>query len=153
MFSDNDYNVGYCSEPLNHNDLRKIAVKNLEGMEPLLQATFEASDDGYALKIALPHIVSASLEVRLANGFLVVDAQRNKIKTTSSTEQHSVERVYSGLEKSFKLPSDADEDTIEATFDHNVLQVTFRKMPSQANKRMLLSKPAMFTDARYRKLQ
>jgi HSP20 family molecular chaperone IbpA len=133
----------YCSEPVNHKNLRKLAVKNVVGFEPLLAIELVEGDCDYTYHVPLPNVATATLEVKLKNGCFTIKAERSHWQAVSVQGQtYKTERVYGGVEKSIEIPADADEGSVQASFKHNILIVKFMKTQSGGRSVHLMNKPA-----------
>jgi HSP20 family molecular chaperone IbpA len=136
-------NSFYCSEPVNHKSLRKLAVKNVVGFEPLLAIELVEGDCDYTYHVPLPNVATATLEVKLKNGCFTIKAERSHWQAVSVQGQtYKTERVYGGVEKSIEIPADADEGSVQASFKHNILIVKFMKTQSGGRSVHLMNKPA-----------
>ena len=85
--------------------------------------------DGYRFSIDLPGLKSDSLEVKVEDGTLVINAERNEPVRGKDDQVHRAERHYGRIHRHFGLPSDVGHDAIKAAYKDGVLEVTIAKRP------------------------
>jgi HSP20 family protein len=77
-------------------------------------------DGRYVVRAELPGIDPESeLELTVTDGILTIKAERHE----QTTGRHHSEFHYGSFSRSVRLPADADEDHIEATYGHGILEV------------------------------
>jgi HSP20 family protein len=85
--------------------------------------------EGYHFYFDMPGIKAESVEVRVEDGELVVEAERKRPEWPKDAEVHISERGYGKLARAFSLPEDASHDGIKATYRDGVLEVAVAKKP------------------------
>ncbi len=85
--------------------------------------------DGYRFSIDLPGLKSDSLVVKVENGTLVIDAERDEPAWAKDARVHRAERHYGRIHRAFRLPADVGHDAIKAAYKDGVLEVTMAKRP------------------------
>ena len=85
--------------------------------------------DGYRFSIDLPGLKSDSLVVKVENGTLVIDAERDEPAWAKDARVHRAERHYGRIHRAFRLPGDVGNDAIKAAYKDGVLEVTMAKRP------------------------
>ena len=85
--------------------------------------------DGYCFSFELPGLKSDSLEVKVEDDSLVIDAERNQPAWPKDAQVHRAERHYGRVHRHFRLPGDTGQDAIKATYKDGVLEVTIAKRP------------------------
>src|SRR5881296_1908612 len=85
--------------------------------------------DGYRFSVDLPGLKSDSLEVKVEDGTLVINAERNEPTWAKDARVHRAERHYGRIHRAFRLPSDVGNDAIKAAYKDGVLEVTIAKRP------------------------
>jgi HSP20 family protein len=85
--------------------------------------------DGYRFSIDLPGLKSDSLVVKVENGTLVIDAERDEPAWAKDARVHRAERHYGPIHRAFRLPADVGHDAIKAAYKDGVLEVTMAKRP------------------------
>ncbi len=92
--------------------------------------------DGYRFSIDLPGLKSDSLEVKVEDGSLVINAERNEPAWAKGTRVHRAERHYGRISRAFRLPADVGHDAIKAAYKDGVLEVTIAKRPESKAARI-----------------
>ncbi len=85
--------------------------------------------DAYHFYFEMPGIKSESVEVRVEDEKLVVEAERKRPEWSKETAIHLAERIYGKLHRAFAMPEDADHEGIKAAYKDGVLEVTMLKRP------------------------
>ena len=85
--------------------------------------------DGYRFSIDVPGLKSDSLEVKIEDGTLVINAERNEPAWAKDARVHRAERHYGRVHRAFRLPGDVGHETIKAVYKDGVLAVTIAKRP------------------------
>ena len=85
--------------------------------------------DGYRFSVELPGLKSESLEVKVEDEKLVINAERNEPIWPKDAQVHRAERRYGHIYRAFTLPSDAGHDAIKAAYKDGILDVTIGKRP------------------------
>jgi HSP20 family protein len=85
--------------------------------------------DGYHFYFEMAGIKSDSVDVRVEDGSLVVEAERKRPEWSKDTEVHLSERTYGTMHRAFTMPDDASHDGIKAAYKDGVLEVTVPKRP------------------------
>jgi HSP20 family protein len=125
----NEYTNGWLYDRLN----RFNRLFNEAGIEPqtsLLPPTdIVEHADGYHFSFEMPGIKADSVDVRVEDGRLVIEAQRKPLERPKDAQVHLSERSYGTMRRSFAMPEDASEDGIKATYRDGVLEVAVAKKP------------------------
>jgi len=85
--------------------------------------------DGYHFHFEMAGIASESVDVRVEDGNLVVEAERKRPAWSKDAEVHLSERAYGMMRRAFTMPDDASHDGIKAAYKDGVLEVTVPKRP------------------------
>jgi len=85
--------------------------------------------DGYHFYFEMAGIASESVDVRVEDGNLVVEAERKRPAWSKDAEVHLSERAYGMMRRAFTMPDDASHDGIKAAYKDGVLEVTVPKRP------------------------
>jgi HSP20 family protein len=86
-------------------------------------------NDGYRFTIELPGLKPDSLEVKIEEETLVINAERSKRALAEGAQVHRAQRNYGHVHSAFTLPSDVSRDAIKAAYKDGVLEVTIAKRP------------------------
>lgn len=85
--------------------------------------------NGYRFSIDLPGLKSDSLEVKVDDGTLVIDAERAEPAWAKDARVHRAERHYGRIHRAFTLPNDVGHEAIKAAYKDGVLELTIAKLP------------------------
>jgi HSP20 family protein len=85
--------------------------------------------DGYHFAFEMPGLKSDSVDVRIKDQSLIVEAERTRPERPENVTVHVAERTYGKLHRAFTLPEDAANDNIRASYKDGVLEVTVPKRP------------------------
>jgi len=85
--------------------------------------------EGYHFFFEMPGLRSESVDVRVEDKALVVEAERARPEWPKEASIHVAERTYGKLHRAFTLPEDAAYENIHAAYKDGVLEVTVSKRP------------------------
>ena len=85
--------------------------------------------DAYHFYFEMAGIASESVDVRVEDGNLVVEAERKRPEWSKDAEVHLSERAYGKMRRAFTMPDDASHDAVKAAYKDGVLEVTVPKRP------------------------
>ena len=85
--------------------------------------------DAYRFSVDLPGLKSESLEVKVEDETLVINAERIDPVWPKEARVHRAERHFGRIRRAFRLPSDVSQDAIKAAYKDGVLEVTIAKLP------------------------
>lgn len=81
----------------------------------------------YRISAELPGVDDKDIEIKLANGNLVIRGEKQEEKDENRKEYHLSERHYGSFERVFQLPREVDAEKINAQFTKGVLLVHLPK--------------------------
>ena len=84
-------------------------------------------DKEYLVKVELPEVHKDDVKVTVENGNLTITGERKAEKEEKNRKYHRLERFYGRFERSFSVPTDADESKVNAEFKDGVLRVHLAK--------------------------
>ena len=87
----------------------------------------------YEITAELPGMDAASVDIKVANGNLVIRGEKKDEREGKTATSYISERSYGLFERSFRLPEGTDTDKIAASFSKGVLTVHVPKT-SEAQK-------------------
>ena len=103
------------------------------GKAELTAGTFVPAADVYedehnvVLKLEVPGVNEADLNVSVENNILTIQGERKFEKEEKEENFHRIERRYGSFTRTFKLPNTVDSDRVEAGYDKGVLKITLAK--------------------------
>jgi HSP20 family molecular chaperone IbpA len=88
---------------------------------PVIRFEDKVSEDEYVLRAELPGLdPEKDIQITALHGLLTVKAERRE----EETSRHRTEFRYGSLQRSVRLPQNADEAAIKATYRKGILEVT-----------------------------
>jgi len=81
----------------------------------------------YRISAELPGVDDQDIEIKLANGNLVIRGEKHEEVDEKRKEYHLSERHYGSFERVFQLPREVDAEKINAQFNKGVLLVHLPK--------------------------
>ena len=102
-------------------------AREFEPISPPVDVTED--QNAYRFSIDLPGLKSESLEVKVEDETLVVNAERAEPSWAKDARVHRAERHYGKIHRAFRLPNDVGHEGIKAAYKDGVLEVTIAKLP------------------------
>ena len=109
------------------NGLFNGLASEAEGISPPVDVVED--QDSYRFTTDLPGLKRDSLEVKVEDGTLVINAERNEAVRAKDARVHRAERTYGHMHRAFRLPADVGHDAVKAAYKDGVLEVTIAKRP------------------------
>lgn len=81
----------------------------------------------YIISAELPGIDRKDVKVTVNDGVLLIQGERHSEKEDKDRKHHRVERFYGTFARSFSLPDNVNEDSIQADYKDGMLKVTLEK--------------------------
>jgi HSP20 family protein len=85
------------------------------------------TDNEIVLKAELPEIKKEDVEINVENNVLTLKGVRKFEKETKKENYHRVERSYGSFKRSFTLPTNVDQERINASFSDGILKIEMTK--------------------------
>ena len=85
------------------------------------------SEKAYELTAELPGMDEKNIEVKVANGNLIIKGEKQEEKEETKKDYYMRERNFGSFERRFEMPEGIDADKIEASFKKGVLTLTLPK--------------------------
>jgi HSP20 family protein len=84
----------------------------------------------------LPGVEGKDIEVTADKGVLTIKGERRSEKKSSDDGYERVERAFGSFLRRFTLPESADAESIKATHNNGVLEVSIPKRPQEQPRRI-----------------
>src|ERR1051326_450858 len=110
-----------------HNGFFNGTASELERVSPPVDVVED--DDAYRFTVEVPGLKADSLEVKVEDEALVINAERNERTWAKDARVHRAERQHGPIRRAFRLPDDAGHDGIKANYKDGVLEITVAKRP------------------------
>ena len=85
------------------------------------------TDSAYLIKGEIPGVKKEDVKVTIQDGMLTIQGERKQEKEEKGKKFHRIERSYGSFVRSFRVPDDADENSVKAEFKDGMLNVTLPK--------------------------
>jgi HSP20 family protein len=102
--------------------------KQLRALRPVMDVDFVESEEDYSLHADLPGVEKNEIDLKIENGILTVSAEKRNKHETNTTRSHVIERSYGKVQRSIRLPNNADASNPNAKFENGVLEVKIPKL-------------------------
>jgi len=106
------------------NELEPSAARNTAPTADVIEDA-----DLYHFYFEMAGIASESVDARVEDGNLVVEAERKRPEWSKDAAVHLSERTYGKMRRAFAMPDDASHEGIKAAYKDGVLEVTVPKKP------------------------
>jgi HSP20 family protein len=90
-------------------------------------ADITETDTAYLIKAEIPGVNKQDVKVSVQDGMLTIQGERKMEKEEKGKKFHRVECSYGSFVRSFRMPDDVDENSVNAEFKDGMLNVTLVK--------------------------
>ncbi len=94
------------------------------------------SDDQFMISAELPGMKKEDINISLENGRLSLSGERTFKQEEEGKTFHRVETKYGSFNRSFQLPDNVDEDSIQASYENGLLNITINKQENKVKKQI-----------------
>jgi HSP20 family protein len=94
---------------------------------PMVSVDIVESEKAYEITAELPGMNEKNIEVKVANGNLIIKGEKQEEKEEKKKDYYLHERQFGSFERGFGMPDSVDPEKIEAIFKNGVLTVTLPK--------------------------
>lgn len=91
-------------------------------------------DNSYDIQLAVPGVEKEDFKVDLVDGKLTISGERKMVEKKEGKNFHSLETQYGIFTRSFYLPEDIMEESIEAAYEDGILKVHLPKAEKKVKK-------------------
>lgn len=88
--------------------------------------------DHYEITMELPGVAAKDIDITVHEDTLTIRGEKHLEHVESDKSYFFSEREFGAFQRAFRMPVDADPDTIDAAFRDGVLTVRFSKHPPHA---------------------
>jgi len=96
--------------------------------------------DSYLVTVELPGVAIDDLQITCQSGVLTIQGERHDVNDSSKQTVHRAERRFGPFLRSIALPSNVVSDSIDASAQDGVLQITVPK-PQEAHAKRIQVHP------------
>jgi HSP20 family protein len=112
--------------------LRSFGNKVADYFTPNADAA--TSGEGYEINVELPGVEETNIEVSLHDRVLAIKGEKRSEKAEEGKTFYFSERSYGVFRRSFRLPEDADESSVQASFKDGVLAISIAQVKAVESK-------------------
>ena len=92
------------------------------------------SEKQYSLSMDIPGMDKDAIKISVEKNILKVSGEKAKEVENEGEKYHLIERRYGKFERSFRLPEDADNNSIKAAVENGVLTISIDKAEEKLPK-------------------
>lgn len=96
---------------------------------------FSEDDNKYFIAVELPGVLEKDLEINVEKGLLSIKGKKEKKEEIKNRSYHKIESIYGTFKRSITLPSNIDENKVEAIFRNGMLEITITKSKEASAQR------------------
>lgn len=111
-----------------------VATRNRDTFVP--EIDISETDEQFDVTVQLPGMKKEEIEVSLDNGRLSISGERTFEEEDKGRTYHRVETNYGSFTRSFQLPDNVDEESIDATYNDGLLNITIEKSTDKVQKKI-----------------
>lgn len=97
------------------------------------------TDDQFIITAEIPGVKKEDININLENGRLSISGKRSFKDEEEGKTFHRVETKYGSFNRSFQLPDNVDEDSIDASYDGGLLDISINKTENDKKKEIEIS--------------
>lgn len=97
------------------------------------------TDNQFLISAELPGMSKEDIDISLDNGRLTISGERKFEKEEEGKTFHRVETRYGSFNRSFQLPDNVDEESINAKYENGLLNITIDKAEDKVKKKIEIS--------------
>lgn len=97
------------------------------------------TDDQFHITAELPGMKKEDINISLENGRLSISGERSFEKEEEGKTFHRVETQYGSFSRSFQLPDNVSEESIEATYEDGLLNIAIDKSEDKVKRQIEIS--------------
>lgn len=97
------------------------------------------TDKQFIISAELPGMKKEDININLENGRLAISGERSFEKEEEGKTYHRIETNYGSFSRSFQLPDNVDENSIKASYEDGLLNITIEKGEDKVKKQIEIS--------------
>lgn len=84
----------------------------------------------YTITVEVPGVNEKDIDLTVTDGTLMIRGEKRYEQEDHNKQYHRIERSYGSFQRMLSLPTDADDNTIDAKFRNGILTITIAKNPN-----------------------
>jgi HSP20 family protein len=117
-------------------EIDRADVSSAATAEWIPTADVEEYNDRFVLKLDVPGVDLAAIDITLDQGVLAVSGERARDAGAKDLERARSERPYGRFHRRFTLPDTVDAAAVQATGRNGIIEVTIPKQPKAQPRRI-----------------
>lgn len=118
---------------------RQLAAKVADFFAPAAEAS--RTDEHYDIRLELPGVAESDIAVHVEHNMLTVSGEKKFERKEEGEDFFFSEFSYGKFQRAFRLPDDADQDSIKATYRDGLLIIQVgKRQPGKAGKKISITK-------------
>jgi HSP20 family protein len=97
------------------------------------------TDDALILKAELPGVSKDDVSIEIHQNTLILRGERKHEAEVKEDHYHRVERAYGTFQRSFVLPTQVDQEHVQATYHNGILELRLPKSEAAKPKRIAIA--------------
>ena len=93
-------------------------------------------DSTYRIEAEVPGVTREDISVTVDKGILSLRGERRSKEGDNKGQVHRTERCHGSFRRSFRIPEDAEAETVKAEFKNGLLSVTLSKVEQPQPKQV-----------------
>lgn len=87
------------------------------------QTDLSETEDAFHIRLDVPGMSKEDITINLQDRMLTISGTRESKETQEGEDYVRVERAFGNFHRTFTLPSDVNQENVEATYDNGVLSI------------------------------
>ena len=106
--------------------LRQFGARVADWLAPASEAG--GNQDAYKISVELPGVKEQDIHLSIQDGTLTLSGEKRTEREEQGETWYFSERQYGAFNRSFKLPPNADAQSVDAVLQDGVLRITIGKL-------------------------
>lgn len=90
----------------------------------------------FIIDVEVPGINKEDIDLKIENDMLTISGERSFEKEEEGKQYHRVESHYGTFNRSFRLPENVDSESVKATYNNGILNITVNKSEEKLKKQI-----------------
>ncbi|MBT4042879.1 MAG: Hsp20/alpha crystallin family protein [Rhodospirillaceae bacterium] len=116
--------------------MRRLGARVADYFSPASDAA--ATDNAYIVEVELPGVKEEDITIEQHGNMLLLKGHKNASREEEGKNYYFSERTYGAFSRTFRLPADAEDASIEASVKDGVLTLHIpKRKEAEASKRQI----------------
>jgi HSP20 family protein len=123
--------------PSLYEPIKKAGEKIADWFAPRSDAA--VTQRAYEIEMELPGVSPDDIDIAVRDDILIVTGEKKFENVEKSKSYYFSEREYGAFQRTFRIPTDANKDAIDAAFSNGVLTISLPKVQQAGGKSKKIS--------------